>query len=175
LPAERAAPVLARIDRGGVQRLPTRFHVRGTNVQDELTFRVVLEAPPAGVDYGVQSGQGAAYETVQRQRSDGKDLRFEFTVALKTSKPAAPDFRGPVVQGPRGQRFVYIGIGTYAGQTDTPWSRRLKVPLTGITLDAIDRAAASQMILETRIPGTARDGGPTCATVKPFARWTLAR
>jgi hypothetical protein len=28
------------------------------------------------------------------------------------------------VQGPPGQRFVYIGIGTYAGQTGTPWSRR---------------------------------------------------
>lgn len=93
-------------------------------MQHELTFRVVLEKPPAGVDYGVQMGRGAEYETAQKQRSKGKDLRFEFTVGVRGSKPVAPDFRGPVVQGPPGQRFVYIGIGTYAGQTGTPWSRR---------------------------------------------------
>jgi hypothetical protein len=144
-------------------------------VQHELTFRVVLEKPPAGVDYGVQVGRGAEYETAQKQRSKGKDLRFEVTVGISSSKPAVPDFRGPVVQGPLGQRFVYIDIGTYAGQTDTPWSRRLKIPLIGITWDVIDRASATKMVLETRVPGTARDGGPTCATVKPFGGWKLAR
>jgi hypothetical protein len=143
-------------------------------MQHELTFRVVLEKPPAGVDYGVQVGRGAEYETAQKQRSKGKDLRFEFTVGIRSSKPAVPDFRGPVVQGPLRQRFVYIDIGTYAGQTDTPWSRRLKIPLIGITWDVIDRASATQMVLETRVPGTAPDGGPTCATVKPFGGWTLA-
>jgi Family of unknown function (DUF5990) len=140
-----------------------------------VTFRVVLEKPPAGVDYGVQVGRGAEYETTQKQRSTGNDLRFEFTVAIRGSKPAAPDFRGPVVQGSPGQRFVYIDIGTYAGQTGTPWSRRLKIPLIGIAWDAIERASATSMVLETRVPGTARDGGPTCATVKPFGGWKLAR
>ena len=140
-----------------------------------LTFRVLLERPPAGVDYGVQMGRGTAYETAQTQRSTGNDLRFEFSIGISGSKPAAPDFRGPVVQGPRGQRFVYIDIGTYAGQTGTPWSRRLKIPLSGISWDVIDRASAAQMALETRVPGTGRDGGPTCATVKPFGGWTLAR
>jgi hypothetical protein len=144
-------------------------------VQHDLTFRVVLEKPPAGVDYGVQMGRGAEYETAQKQRSKGKDLVFEFTLGIRVSKPAAPDFRGPVVQGPLGQRFVYIDIGTYAGQTGTPWSRRLKIPLIGITWDDVDRASAAQRVLETRVPGTARDGGPACATVKPFAGWKLAR
>jgi Family of unknown function (DUF5990) len=26
-------------------------------------------------------------------------------------------------------------------------------------------------ILETKVPGTGRDGGPNCATVKPFEGW----
>lgn len=142
-------------------------------MQPELTFRVVLVKPPAGVDYGVQLGQGAEYVVTHKQRSSGKDLRFEFTVGIKASKPAPPDFGGPVVQGPRGQRFVYIDIGTYAGQTGTPWSRRLKIPLIGITWDVVDRACATQTVLETRVPGTAPDGGPTCATVKPFGGWKL--
>jgi Family of unknown function (DUF5990) len=141
-------------------------------MERELTLRIVLEEPPAGVDFAVQKGRGSVYETVQTQRAKGGDLQFEFTVGAEgPSNATAPDFRGPVVQGPRGQRFVYIDIGTYAGQTDTPWSRRLKIPLTGITWDLIDRASANG--LETRVLGTGRDGGPTCGTVKPFDGWKI--
>ena len=79
------------------------------------------------------------------------------------------------MQGPAGQRFVYIDIGTCAGQTGTPWSRRLKIPLNGITWELVDRASTdARAVLESRVPGTGRDGGPNCATVKPFAGWTLA-
>jgi hypothetical protein len=140
-----------------------------------VTFRVMLVRPPAGVDYGVQVGRGASYSTEQKQRSTGRDLRFEFALGIKGAKPKPPDFSGPAVQGPPGQRFVYIDIGTYAGQTGTPWARRLKVPLTGVTWDAIDRVSATDMVLEARVPGTAADGGPACATVKPFDGWRVAR
>jgi hypothetical protein len=125
----------------------------------------------------LQIGRGADYETIQKQRSKGNDLHFEFSVAMRApNKKAEPDFSGPVVQGPPGQRFVYIDIGTYAGQADTPWSRRLKIPLIGITWDMIDRASAdARTVLETRVPGTGKDGGPSCATMKPFDGWKLAR
>jgi hypothetical protein len=143
-------------------------------MDDELTLRIILEKPPAGVDFGLQKGRGNDYETIQKQRSKGKDLIFEFPVKVKAGGKEAPGFLGPHVQGPPGARFVYIDIGTYAGQTDTPWSRRLKIPLTGITREMLDRLSAqSQSVLETRVPGTGKDGGPTCATVKPFAGWRL--
>jgi len=125
---------------------------------EELTLRIILESPPAGVDFGLQKGRGSAYETVQNQRSGATDPTFEFTVGVKPG----PDFAGPFVQGPAKQRFVYIDIGTYAGQTNTSWSRRLKVPLSGITQEMID----SQTVLEARTPGTGKDGGPSCASVK---------
>ena len=140
----------------------------------ELPFRIILETPPAGVDFGLQNGRGNDYETIQTQRSKGKDLSFEFTVRVKTGKGSAPNFLGPVVQGPTGERFVYIDIGTYAGQKETCWSRRLKIPLRGITWDMIDRAMAAGQLLETRVPGTGKDGSPSCATVKPFPGWKLA-
>jgi hypothetical protein len=142
----------------------------------ELTFRIVLTDPPAGVDVGLQIGRGAGYRTVQTQRSKAKDLSFEFSVGVRAarSKMAPPDFQGPVVQGSPSQRFIYIDIGTYAGQRDTPWSRRLKVPLIGITSEMVDRATKdARMVIETRVPGTGRDGGPNCATVKPFDGWTV--
>jgi hypothetical protein len=145
-----------------------------------MDLRLILLAPPAGVDYGLQSGQGSGYETVQTQRSAGKDLRFEFSVEVKPAakggvKKTLPDFRGRVVQGPAGGRFVYIDIGTYAGQTNTPWSRRLKVPLTGITWAQVERASrGARTLLEARVPGTAKDGSPACASVKDFGGWKPA-
>jgi hypothetical protein len=145
-------------------------------MERELTFRIVLEKPPAGVDFGLQKGRGNDYETTQKQRSGTDDLYFEFTVRAKAgAKGGAPNLLGPFVQGPPSARFVYLDIGTYAGQTDTKWSRRLKIPLTGITLEIIDRAADSPVVLETHVPGTGRDGGPNCATVKPFRGWKLVK
>ena len=132
----------------------------------ELTLRVVLESPPPGVDFGIQKGRGSIYETIQKQRSTAKDMTFEFTVGLKDSVSGAePDFAGPLVHGPPGERFIYIDIGACAGQTDTCWTRRLKIPLRGITLSMTGRP------LEARVPGTAKDGGPNCASVKPFDGW----
>ena len=145
-------------------------------MERELTLRIVLEKPPAGVDFGLQKGRGSDYETIQKQRSQTKDLYFEFTVGLKAGrKNAMPDFSGPLVQGPPGERFVYLDIGTYAGQKDTCWSRRLKIPLSGIASDMIDRVDKSRSVLEARVPGTGKDGGPNCATVRPFDGWKLGR
>ena len=142
----------------------------------DILFRITLEMPPPGVDFALQKGKGRKYETVQKQRSDVGDLKFEFTARVKGDNSSMIDFHGPFVQGPLGERFVYIGIGKYAGQANTPWSRRLKIPLSGITLEIINPLPAdSTIILETKVPGTGKDGGPNCATVKPFSGWKLMR
>ena len=147
------------------------------NVQRELTLRIVLERPPAGVDFGLQKGRGSQFETIQKQRSTGEDLYFDFSVGVRASREdVVPNFLGPLVQGPPGERFVYIDIGTNAGQTDSCWSRRLKVPLRGITWDMLDQLSnEAPAVLEARVPGTGKDGGPSCATVKPFAGWKVRR
>ncbi len=143
----------------------------------EVKLRIVIEAPPAGIDYGLQKGRGNPYETVQTQRSGNKDLVFEFAATgRENNKAAAPTLGGPFVQGPAGAKFVYIDIGTYAGQKNTPWSRRLKVPLTGITAAMIDRLSKdTKAVLEARVPGTGKNGEPNCATVKPFTGWKVSR
>ena len=141
-----------------------------------LDLHIVLIAPPAGVDYGLQKGSGSKYETVQKQRSEGTDLLFDLVIEIKgdRTKNVLPDFKGHFVQGIVGGRFLYIDIGTAAGQHGTMWSRRLKIPLTGISWDTIDEVTAKPgAILETHVPGRGKDGGPNCATVKPFAGWKL--
>ncbi len=143
----------------------------------EITLRIILERPPADVDFGLQAGHGSTYEVTQKQRSKGRDLSFEFVVNVKVGRDhERPDFAGPFVQGAAGDRFVYIDIGTYAGQTNTPWSRRLKIPLNVITWDLID----SGMILVAHLPGAGKDGGPSCAyewrkRVGPSWRWQIAK
>jgi hypothetical protein len=125
----------------------------------QIILRLTLEKPTAGVDFALQKGRGRPFTTEQLQRSTGHDLKFEFPVAVKTGKDGAPDFAGPYVQGSAGERFFYINIGSYSGQADTPWSRRLKVPLYVISWSAIE----SGQILTASIPGTGKDGGPSCA------------
>jgi hypothetical protein len=144
-------------------------------MNQEVTFRIVLENPPAGVDFGLQKGSGNKYETIQKQRSDRKDLLFEFAINVKITQNALPNLLGAFVQGPPGSRFVYIDIGTYAGQSNSGWGRRLKIPLTGITPEMINKLVSDpDNILEARVPGTGRDNGPNCGTVKPFTGWHIS-
>jgi hypothetical protein len=58
------------------------------------------------------------------------------------------------------------------GQLDSCWERRIKVPLNGISWDLIKKVATdSTLVLEAHLPGTAKDGGPSCATVRPDQGW----
>jgi hypothetical protein len=140
-----------------------------------ITFRVILQTPPAG-DYGIQKGSGNNYETIQKQRSTGKDLQFEFPVIIKPGKDNTPDFSGAIAQGKPGERFIYIDIGTYAGQQDSVWGRRLKIPLTGIAVTDIKKIlAGTNLHLVSKVQGIGKDGGPNCGTVKPFNGWHLSR
>jgi hypothetical protein len=149
----------------------------GRFMERELTFRIVLEKPPAGVDFALQKGRGGTYETIQKQRSGDGDLRFEFSARAKAAIAGeAPNLLGPFVQGPPDGRFVYLDIGAYAGQTGTSWGRRLKIPLSGITTEVVSQLAGhAEAVLETHVPGTGRDGGPNCGTVKPFGGWKLVQ
>jgi hypothetical protein len=140
----------------------------------EIPVKIILENPPAGVHFGIQKGSGSHYQTILKQLSGTGDLQFEFTITAKLKDP--PDFSGDMVQGPPGVRFIYIDIGTYAGVYDSIWGRRLKIPLREITLDSINKLLSDpKLILETKVPGTGKDGGPNCATVKPFSGWYVSK
>jgi Family of unknown function (DUF5990) len=141
----------------------------------EVRLRIVLVAPPAGVDFGIQDGKGNDYTTTHTQRSSGADLTFEFTVTVKDNRDdGLPNFLGPLAQGPVTGRFIYLDIGMCAGQSDSRWERRTKVPLGGITWEMIERAS-TKLVLEARLPGTGKDGGPSCATVEPTEGWTVCK
>ncbi len=145
--------------------------------ETEVAIRIVLIAPPAGVDFGVQDGKGNNYTMIQKQRSTGADLEFECMVTAKDNRAdGSPNFLGSLAQGPSTGRFIYISSGKSAGQTESCWVRRLKISLAEITWEMIVKSSADpQLILEVRLPGTGKDGGPSCATVRPSQDWHCCR
>ena len=88
-------------------------------MNEELSVRIILENPPAGVDFGIQKGSGNEYETILKQRSGEKDIVFEFAISVKVGKGQPYNFTGPYVQGPTRERFIYVDIGTAAGQINS--------------------------------------------------------
>ena len=141
----------------------------------EVPIRLVLINPPPGVDFGIQRGRGTKYEAVFVQQRTRRDISFDFSLAVADNrKNGQPNFLGVFAQGPPARRFIYIDVGTYAGQKDTPWSRRMIVPLQGITWELIQKAVRKPGYrLSARIPGTGKDGGPNCATAQLLGGWDV--
>jgi hypothetical protein len=127
---------------------------------DQNVFlRIIVENPP--VRFAVQRGKA---ELLAATSASAKQQVFEFSVRARDDRSDGPNFLGPYAQGPAGGRFVYVNSE----------GRRAKVPLGGITWSLIRKAAGS--IIEARIAGTARDGGPACATVPLLGGgWKLAQ
>lgn len=144
-------------------------------MKKNLNLRINLLRPTIGVDFGLQKGSGNNYTIIQKQRATTNDLIFEFSILIKDKEERDQilKFSGDFVQG-SSDKFVYIGIGTYAGQFDSVWSRRLKIPLTGITWEQVEQLYDKpNAVLETFVLGTGKDGSPNCATVKPFDGWLV--
>jgi hypothetical protein len=133
-------------------------------VTEPLALRIAVMQPPPGIQWALQLGQA---ELVKPTASSKARIAFDFTVDV-IPDDSAPGFRlgGPAVQGRAGEKFVYLCIGAYAGQVDTPIARRAKVRLEGITRKLIAAAKARRGgTLEAQFAGTDSKGGPACATV----------
>lgn len=120
-------------------------------------LRIILVSPPPGVWFALQEGRGSAGRSVDVKEASSGELSFDLTVG---SGPKG--FTGPYVQKDGNGQFVYLRIGKLAGQKDSCWERRAKIYLDPTLQDGR---------YFVRIPGTGRDGGPICATVKN-AVWT---
>ncbi len=140
----------------------------------ELPLRITVRRPPSGVEFAVQRGSA---ELIAPSARDGDALVFDFSVRVDgVTSSGAPRLLGPFTQGPPSARFVYVNAGQSAGQANTRWNRRAKIPLAGITASLIQAAAKSLGVrIETDFAGTGADGGPTCATVKSIVWRVEAR
>lgn len=130
----------------------------------EIHFHLTLIDPPPGVMFALQHGKS---DLEGASLSSSGPLTFHFSALyVEGVLGGDADFRGPFVQGPRGKRFVYVNSGTSAGELLSCWTRRAKVPLSGIAHKSLVPGKGQQIVhLEGRIQGRAKDGGPACASV----------
>ena len=78
------------------------------------------------------------------------------------------DFRGPAVQGRRGERFVYLTWGNVDADGGFEMFRRAKLMLDRIEPALVESALAHDG-LRARVDLTGDGGGPRCARVDPPA------
>lgn len=135
----------------------------------QLPIRVIVENPPSDATIAVQRGK--AGDLLEPTVAAKGSLTFEFSIraAYESGKP---NFLGPFVHGPKGERFLYVNSGTLAGQAGSVWTRRAKLHLSSINWKLVQKVASTRgATLEGRIAGTGRDGGPACATTPIIGGW----
>lgn len=135
--------------------------------QTEIKMRIVIETPVPGVLHSLQEDDAP----LDAKRSNaGEPLTFDFPLRIAPG----PKFYGKQVR-PEGpvRRFVYVRIGTSAGDRASPWTRRMKIDIHDIDQALLDRATAGG-VLEGTINGTAKDGSPACATIRPVTWCVVA-
>jgi Family of unknown function (DUF5990) len=142
-------------------------------MNQRFLFRILLENPLGGVWFGLQKGRASQSKVEQIQAAtEGQTIVLHFWTEAKINEDGAVSLLGPYTQGTPAERFVYVNIGASAGQHNTPWNRRLKVPLSGITKERlVGVVSTSEVHFQARIAATAKDGSPCCGTVKPFGGW----
>ena len=120
------------------------------------------------VHVGVQLRRDPA----QLVRGDATEARWELDVDV-VDKDGLLDFRGPAVQGKRGERFIYLTWGNVDATNGFEMFRRAKLMLDRIDPELIESAARDGHLAAT-VDLTDDRGGPRCARVDPPAlAWSV--
>ncbi len=116
------------------------------------------------IGLGIQCGK----EVVQEVRLPAQKVVFHAELRIANAPPQpSPNFLGPYVQGPVGDRFLYLCWGS---RHNGMWAgfRRAKISMSGLTWEDLE---SGRLICTVRC--TDAKGGPVCATVPgAFVRWS---
>ena len=92
-------------------------------------------ATHGNIEVGIGQGTGAV------DRVPG-DTPRRWVVEMRVVRvDDAHDFRGPLVNGRRGDRFIYLSWGDVAASGEFTMFRRAKIGLSAIPSDLVERAA----------------------------------
>lgn len=136
--------------------------------QTEILLRLVIEKPVPGVMLSLQDKDS---QPVGAQLPKKADIVFDIPVRISPDPKGGWKFYGEHVrsEGPE-RRFVYIGVGKHAGQTNFAWDRRMKINIHDIPPALLEKAAKGK-VLEAAIAGAGKDGTPACASVPLVKAW----
>ena len=122
----------------------------------------------------VQVGVRVRREPEQLIRADQSEIAWEVDVEVVRAEDGF-DFRGPAVQGRRGDRFLYLTWGQVSTNGAFEMFRRAKLMLDRIESKLIE-SAMKKSRLDVSVDLTGPGGGPRCARVDPPAiAWSVPR
>src|SRR5262249_22093574 len=114
------------------------------------------------VHVGVQERQMA----VDLVPGDASRAVWDFPVKV-VAADGGIDFRGPHVDGKRGERFVYLSWGTVHADGRFEMFRRAKLMLAAVGAATVDAANQPGRRLVGTMRLSAPDGSPRCAALRP--------
>jgi hypothetical protein len=97
--------------------------------------------------------------------ADVREARWETRVEVR-ERDGVPVFRGSAVNGPPGERFLYLTWIGRVGDAAPAMFRRAKLRLDAVPPEVLAEALRSG-VLVGRLELTAADGMPVCASVRP--------
>jgi hypothetical protein len=139
-----------------------RVAITGVNLPGRVFCR-----PDGSLMENVHVGVQIRRDPAHLVRADASEAHWEVDVEVVRSAGAV-DFRGPAVQGKRGDRFVYLTWGDVSSAGGFEMFRRAKLMLDRIEPELVASALAGGCLAAT-VDLTGGDGGPRCARVDPPA------
>jgi len=120
----------------------------------------------------VHVGPGSRGIAIDLVAGDALGARWTFEVHPIEGADGGLDFRGPLVEGKRGDRFLYLNWGEVAPDGRFALFRRAKILLSEIPTDLLRMALAGDGRPGAVIDLTDASGNPLCARVRPpYISW----
>lgn len=140
----------------------------------ELPGRRCADPRPDGLVYeNVHVGVQRRQEVVDTVPGDAASAGWNLTVE-PNFRDGALDFRGPFVQGRRGDRFLCLSWGSVDANGHFEMFRRAKLMLDAVTPELVQAGDRPGHRLVATLGLTHDDGMPRCAAVRPpVISWTV--
>jgi uncharacterized protein DUF5990/bacteriocin resistance YdeI/OmpD-like protein len=118
-------------------------------------------------DVSVGLAEKVGCDPTERVSADRREAKWETRIEVSERNGRAA-FRGPAVNGPPGERFLYLTWIGRKGAAAPAMFRRAKLRLDAVPSEVL-AASLRSGVLVGRLELTAADGMPVCASVRPPA------
>jgi len=147
-----------------------RVEIRGTDLPGRSCFAPEPKRTYDNIHVGVQYKR----EAVDLVPGDVAEARWSFDIDVIDKPEGGIDFRGPHVQGKKGDRFFYLSWGTVDRRGTFEMFRRAKLMLASIDPKVLAKARKSGVLVGS-LGLTMVNGTPLCAAVRPpLISWSAA-
>lgn len=124
----------------------------------------------------IHVGIGRRGAPIELFSGDAASTSWRVDVRVVDSSDGSIDFRGQMVDGKRGDRFLYLNWGTVDEVGAFHLFRRAKVMLSGLDTALVRQAEQSEAELHCTVDLTDAKGHPTCARFRPpEISWSVVR